>query len=145
MKRRVNKNREFLKKSARDVNPRLVGQVFSKMLMKTINQRDGALGFAANQLSMRDSAFTALIGGKWQFFANPEIIEISKQTQEIEEGCLSIPNKEYKVNRHKWIKLKWLDTKGEHTALFDGMDAIVIQHEVDHLRGILIDDIGEQC
>ena len=72
---------------------------------------------------------------------NPEIIHFSKTTEVGEEGCLSFPNLYGDVRRSKKIKVTALDANGrsiEFTAT--GLEARVIQHEVDHLNGILFVD-----
>lgn len=54
------------------------------------------------------------------------------------EGCLSIPNVWGMVNRHKWVTVEFTDEKGhEHEETFSGFEAIIIQHEMDHLDGIM--------
>lgn len=54
------------------------------------------------------------------------------------EGCLSIPNIWGNVARRKIVKLSWQDEKGKkHTKTFTGFPAVIVQHEIDHLEGIL--------
>lgn len=72
---------------------------------------------------------------------NPEIIKISKKTKVDEEGCLSFPNLFGEVERPYSVKVRALDLKGKLTE-FDatGLEARVVQHEIDHLDGILFID-----
>lgn len=72
---------------------------------------------------------------------NPEIVHFSKTTKVGEEGCLSFPNLYGDVRRSKKIKVTALDANGRSIE-FDakGLEARVIQHEVDHLEGILFVD-----
>lgn len=89
-------------------------------------------------------------------FINPEIIERSsdaqipehKNSQKLEsrkprkgkllEGCLSIPDIWGHVTRNKEVTLKWQDEKGKaHQKHFRGFPAVIVQHEVDHLNGVL--------
>jgi len=72
---------------------------------------------------------------------NPEIIKISKKTKIDEEGCLSFPNLFGEVKRPYGIRIKTMDLKGKIKE-FDakGLEARVIQHEIDHLAGILFID-----
>lgn len=72
---------------------------------------------------------------------NPEIIKVSKKTKVDEEGCLSFPNLFGKVERPYSIRVKAMDLKGKLKE-FDAKDleARVIQHEIDHLDGILFID-----
>ena len=72
---------------------------------------------------------------------NPEMLEMSEEEEESNEGCLSIPGISEKVFRSHWIKIKYFDEKfQEHTGEFEGFRARVIQHEYDHLEGSLFTD-----
>jgi len=72
---------------------------------------------------------------------NPKISNPSEQVTQSWEGCLSFPGVMGRVPRHKKITLTWQDEKGDkHKQEFVGFAAIVIQHEVDHLNGILFVD-----
>lgn len=73
-------------------------------------------------------------------FINPEITEKEGLTIS-EEGCLSVPNNYAKVERAERVKVTALNTKGESFSMdADGLLAICIQHELDHLRGVLFVD-----
>ncbi|MFI3241113.1 MAG: peptide deformylase [Alphaproteobacteria bacterium] len=75
------------------------------------------------------------------FLINPEIIEKSADKQIAEEGCLSVPNQCAEVERFYKIKVKFLDKDGtEQIKEFEEFDAVVIQHEMDHLDGKLYID-----
>lgn len=80
--------------------------------------------------------------GDWkQVFINPEIIEEDGEDWTFEEGCLSIPSIREDVIRPENIKIHYFDENWEeHTEVFDGMKARIIQHEYDHLDGILFTD-----
>ena len=69
------------------------------------------------------------------------MIEESGEEWKYEEGCLSIPNIREDVSRMPVIKLKYLDENWEeHIETFNGINARVIQHEYDHIEGILFTD-----
>lgn len=71
---------------------------------------------------------------------NPRIVE-TRGTFESEEGCLSVPGVRDIVVRAEWIRVEYQDMAGEpHTLEADGLLARVIQHEVDHINGILFVD-----
>src|SRR5690606_25628409 len=71
-------------------------------------------------------------------FINPVKIEETGEEYAYEEGCLSIPDIRADVNRQSRIKLRYLDENFEaHTTEFEGVNARVIQHEYDHLEGVL--------
>ena len=75
------------------------------------------------------------------FLINPEIINQSKQTSVYEEGCLSIPGQFAEIERPAECTLKYINYNGEKKELkADGLLATCIQHEVDHLNGILFID-----
>lgn len=72
---------------------------------------------------------------------NPKIFSAPDEMDVEEEGCLSIPGKTYPVARHRKIKIRYTDADGQEQRLkATGMFARVIQHEIDHLDGILIID-----
>lgn len=72
---------------------------------------------------------------------NPRIVEASQETEEMEEGCLSLPNLFGKVSRPKKITLEAFNTEGEKFTLTDDTFlARVLQHELDHLNNVLIID-----
>ena len=73
---------------------------------------------------------------------NPRI-EAAKGTVKFKEGCLSLPGLNVNVERAKEILVDYTDIKGNnHTLSFDGIEAICIQHEIDHLDGILMTKHG---
>jgi peptide deformylase len=72
---------------------------------------------------------------------NPEMLEMSEDCAQAEEGCLSIPGIHENVERSLSIKIKYMDTNFvEHIDVFEGFKARVIQHEYDHLEGHLFTD-----
>ncbi len=76
-----------------------------------------------------------------RFFVNPEIIEFSKEQSGFKEGCLSFPDARSEVVRPKKIKLKYFDQFGkEKLEDMEGLMAVCIQHEIDHLNGITFVD-----
>ena len=76
-----------------------------------------------------------------QYFVNPEILEDVDETQPYEEGCLSVPEVFDTVNRAKRVKLTYLDYNGERvTEWAEGLYAVCIQHEMDHLNGVVFID-----
>lgn len=74
-------------------------------------------------------------------FINAEIIEEDEDHEDMEEGCLSIPNIREKVGRPSAIRIKYFDENWEaHDEEYEGMKARIIQHEYDHLEGVLFID-----
>jgi peptide deformylase len=74
-------------------------------------------------------------------FVNPQIVEETGEEWAFEEGCLSIPDVREDVLRKPALILKYQDETGQHfQESFDGMSARVIQHEYDHIEGVLFID-----
>jgi peptide deformylase len=75
------------------------------------------------------------------FLANPEIVWSSEERADYEEGCLSIPEFYEMVERPREVKVRYLDRLGEpHEVQASGLLATCLQHEIDHLNGILFID-----
>jgi peptide deformylase len=76
-----------------------------------------------------------------QVFINPEVVWTSDETGIYEEGCLSIPEYYEEVERPAQVKVKYTDLDGmAHEVEADGLLATVLQHEIDHINGILFID-----
>ncbi len=76
-----------------------------------------------------------------KFFINPEILEAAAELKPYEEGCLSVPEVSGVVERAERVKIRYLDYHGKQvTEWAEGLYAICIQHEMDHLKGILFID-----
>jgi peptide deformylase len=74
-------------------------------------------------------------------FINPEFSDPSEDLKVYSEGCLSIPDQFADVTRPAQIRARWLDREGkQHDELLDGMMATCLQHEVDHLNGVVFTD-----
>jgi peptide deformylase len=72
---------------------------------------------------------------------NPEILQHATATQITEEACLSVPNVFGEVERFQWIQVKYQNAQGkEIIKKLTGFNAVVVQHEIDHLNGILFTD-----
>jgi len=75
------------------------------------------------------------------YFVNPEIVWKSEDKFTYEEGCLSVPNQFAEIDRPKQCHVKYLDYNGQPQELkADGLLSTCIQHEIDHLEGILFID-----
>lgn len=104
------------------------------------------IGLAANQIGEDIALFVvdkelAAEHGISDVYANPEITGSSRELDELEEGCLSIPDYWVLIHRHKKIMFKALDEKGSKVKFrARGMLARVLQHETDHLNGLTIQD-----
>ena len=108
--------------------------------MKELMVKNNGVGLAANQVGLDLSLFIAKPKDKFYIFINPEII-LTEEEEIKEEGCLSIPEKWGLVKRYKKIKIQYQDIKGKTKKLkTSGLLAHIIQHEIDHLNGVLFID-----
>jgi peptide deformylase len=99
--------------------------------------RERCVGMAANMIGHRKRIIIVATGFADLIMINPVITEKSGP-YETEEGCLSLPGVR-KTTRYNKITVRYLDKKfAEHTQSFSGYIAQIIQHECDHLEGILI-------
>ncbi|MBQ6315518.1 MAG: peptide deformylase [Mogibacterium sp.] len=99
--------------------------------------RERCVGMAANMIGYRKKIIIVATGFADLVMINP-VITAKSEPYEAEEGCLSLPGTR-KTTRYKQITVRYLDKKFiEHTQDFSGYIAQIIQHECDHLEGILI-------
>lgn len=119
-------------------------------MWETMNNADG-VGLAAPQIGLgirlfvvdtldvdRKSGPVDTDTGMKQVFINAQILDTSGPVWNYEEGCLSIPRVTGDVERPPEIRIRWQDENWqEHEAVFTGINARVIQHEYDHIEGIL--------
>ena len=130
-------------KSVEKITPEIKALV-SDMREKMVEAH--GVGLAANQIGRDLQIFVidkklADENGVTDAYINPEITEFSKDTGEMEEGCLSIPEYWHQIKRAKKIKIKALDENGKKIKIKAwGLLARVFQHEVDHLDGKLFVD-----
>jgi peptide deformylase len=103
------------------------------------------IGLAATQVGVSKRLLVADISPREPesdliVLVNPEIIAAEGEVI-IEEGCLSVPEYQAEVKRHEKVTVSGLDLSGEEVTIeADGLLAIVLQHEIDHLNGILFID-----
>ena len=113
----------------------------AKDMIETMVKNNG-VGLAAAQIGKNIRMF--VINREFstkQIFINPEIFKMSRKTETIEEGCLSFPGLYKKISRAKTIKIRALDENGKEFKLkTKGLLARILQHEMEHLDGILIID-----
>ena len=114
-------------------------------LTDTLKKARG-LGLCAPQIGVLKRVFivdlTAIdLTASLKVFINPEIMEVSDEEAEIEEGCLSFPGLYQKISRPARVKVRAMDLDGNQFEMdADGMSARAIQHEYDHLEGTLFID-----
>jgi len=107
---------------------------------------NNGIGLAANQVGEDLAIFIidknlAIDNNVPDIYINPEITEYSKDSDEMEEGCLSIPEYYVSIKRSRKVKIKALDKNGDKIKIkAKGLLARVFQHETDHLNGVTIKD-----
>lgn len=101
--------------------------------------RFGGIGLSANQVGLPYKMFVMKTADKGTVgFFNPKITRVSQDTDLLKEGCLSFPDIYLMIKRSKMIELEYQDSDGEkHSLVLEGMAARCVQHECDHLNGIL--------
>lgn len=138
-----------LKKKAREIEQ---GELDLKTLIddmfETMESAHG-IGLAAPQIGKSIRLF--IVDGRpleeegmqdfVKAFINPVILTEEGDKWSFEEGCLSIPHIREDVSRHEKLRIKYLDADwNEHEEEYDGMKARIIQHEYDHIEGVLFTD-----
>ena len=109
-------------------------------MIHTVRQL-GAVGLAAPQVGWNIRLAVAIINKQPFVMFNPVIVDHDDVDISIEEGCLSCPNEAVKVSRWNDIIIEYNNVKGEKKEVrVAGIDAIIVQHEIDHLNGKMIID-----
>ena len=120
-------------------NPPVNANEFASSLVETCRQYNG-LGLSANQCGFNYRVFVMGAGENYVAYFNPKILEVSKEEEHLDEGCLSFPALFIKVTRPSKIKVEYQDFNGEtHVKEFHGMTARCFLHEYDHMEGITFD------
>lgn len=103
-------------------------------------QSDGA-GLAGPQVGLSQQIFLANAGQGLKVFINPKITRFSKEKITFNEGCLSFPGIFLDIERPKKIEIEFLDKQGKRKKIkADNLLSRIIQHEYDHLQGVLFID-----
>ena len=98
----------------------------------------GRAGVAANQIGVNLRVFSFHVEGKVGHLINPEIIDRSGELVVLDEGCLSLPEIWGKTPRHTKVKVRGIKISGEAVEVeAEGLLAQVMQHEIDHLDGLV--------
>ena len=102
-------------------------------------ERYGGLGLSANQCGLPYKMFVMRTADKGVVsFWNPKLLKVSQDTDNSKEGCLSFPDIYLMIQRSKVVELEYYTTEGEKiTQTLEGLAAWCVQHELDHLNGII--------
>lgn len=110
-------------------------------LLENVDQ-EGRAGLAANQIGVSLRAFSWNIDGEIGYVLNPKLVEVSQdEYQDGDEGCLSVPNLFYPTERAWYARVEGIDLDGKPVVV-EGEELMgrCLQHETDHLEGILYID-----
>ncbi len=134
----------ILRRKSREIGPEEIGSADTKELcldmMKTMAAKDG-VGLAAPQVGRNIRLIAINVKNEPIVMLNPKITKKSWAKEWGEEGCLSLPGIFGRVKRHRKIKCVYIDGNGTGKKMdAAGLLARVIQHEIDHLDGILFID-----
>ncbi|HWD06369.1 MAG TPA: peptide deformylase [Amycolatopsis sp.] len=112
-------------------------EVLVKDLLDSV-QPDGRAGLAAPQIGVGLRVFSYDVGSLTGYVINPEIVSLSEETHEINEGCLSVPELWFPTVRAKHAVVRGVDLRNEPIEV-EGVDVLAqaLQHETDHLDGLL--------
>lgn len=142
----VGKDNAILRKKSDPV------RIFDKKLQKLVKEMEDAVkkaegvGIAAPQVGVNQRLFLVKMKRRFVLMVNPEITSFSYETIVMEEGCLSLPGQWGMVRRPKDIMVSFQDISGKQMKLeLSGIESRIVQHELDHLDGILfIDKLEKQ-
>lgn len=109
-------------------------------MIETMRENNG-MGLAAPQIGKSLRLCIIEEGGKIYVLINPKINSSSRKKIKMEEGCLSFPGEFFPIARAEKVKVRYLDENGKKAKIkAEGLLARALQHEIDHLDGILMID-----
>lgn len=118
------------------LDPARVSQLVQDLIDTT--SLPGRAGVAANQIGVGLAVFSYIVDGKPGYLINPELVELSGELVEVDEGCLSLPGLWHKTPRYQRAIAKGLQLDGSEIEVRgEGLLAQILQHECDHLEGIV--------
>ncbi len=136
-------NNELRKKSdfvhPEEIDSREVRELIQD-LKETMRYENG-IGIAAPQIGVHKQIIIVATGNEPQVFINPKVVKKSFRKITSEEGCLSVPDVFGLVKRPRSVEIEAFSESGEEIVVkAEGMSSIILQHEIDHLHGILFID-----
>ena len=137
MQKNIMKDPLFLSQKSTTADPKADAQVVRDLQDTLRANRDRCVGMAANMIGVKKNIIIVAIGPMDLVMLNPRITK-KQGPYETEEGCLTHTGTK-KTTRYQTIEVAYTDPSGKkHTGTFTDFTAQVIQHEMDHLEGILI-------
>ena len=109
-------------------------------MIETMHDAPG-VGLAAPQIGVPLRVAVIEVDDKLTVLVNPEIVKASDEQEELDEGCLSVPGYWGRITRHRAVTVKARDQRGKEIRVKgEGLFGQALQHEIDHLNGILYID-----
>lgn len=138
-------NHNVLRTKTKQSNTQYDRENLEKLIqdMKDTLQSVGGLGLAANQLGRNESVCLVKLDENLVTMVNPTIVNRNGEKKISIEGCLSLPDITTKVERHETVTVKFVNPDAEWSEqeiVVDFPNSVVVQHEMDHLNGILMVD-----
>lgn len=156
MKYKIIKDKEYLRKKTTPVSSIEEGEEIAKKLIEVLDDVKYAIGLSANQIGIPKSVSVVRVkkDNPPIVLINPTIVDASKEKIGYLEGCLSLPGKRVKTVRHLKVTVSTLnhanplpfgpDTEPVTQESFESdygvLESVCIQHEIDHLNGVLMTD-----
>lgn len=144
---------QVLKGNCIEINPADVHlkTLIARMYQTVTDEERSGVGIAAPQVGVNRRIFLVKrydkINEPFEFFINPQIVWYSTLLQQGQEGCLSIEDRYDTVYRSLAVHITYFDLEGkQYQEVVEGYTAVILQHEYDHLNGVLFTDrIEEQA
>ena len=129
----------ILKKKSEEVSPNDQSlRSLAPQMVETMRKNQG-IGLAAPQIGVAKKIIIVTEGEEAHVFLNPRIVKQSKEKEQDEEGCLSLPGLFVKILRSKQVEVVAETLEGEEIRVTArGLGARIFQHEIDHIEGKLI-------
>jgi peptide deformylase len=135
-------NKQLFEKTRNIPKDQIKSDTFSQIgsSMLEILRKQGGIGLSANQVGVPlNMCVIELQNSDPKILLNPRITKMSDKMVPSKEGCLSLPGAILEINRHKNIVVEYEDVTGETQRLeAEGLLSCCLQHEIDHLKGILM-------
>ena len=137
---KIKTDKDFLRKECEPIKKNEVGFLVQKMYLEIRKRQNYSYGIALNQLGILKRGFVTNKKGVFKYYINPKVLEFNGiEFENKNEGCLSL-EKRYNIKR--FDKITVIDERNGKQIL-KGNEAVIFQHELDHINGILILDKKE--
>ena len=137
---KIKTDKDFLRKECKPIKKNEAGFLVQKMFLEMKKRENNSQGIALNQLGILKRGFVINSNGIFKYYINPKVLEFNgKEFENKNEGCLSL-NKRYNIKR--FDKITVTDERNGKQIL-KGNEAVIFQHELDHINRILILDKKE--